>query len=98
MNALRMTGRIALITGGGGEIGSAIARRLSREGAKVTIADLDLAKAQKGASDIIASGGEALALQVDVGDAASAQEVVADAVKAFGGADHACQHCGGGHA
>ena len=85
MNALRMTGRIALITGGGGEIGSAIARRLSREGAKVAIADLDIAKAQKTASDISASGGEALAVQVDVGDAASAQEAVAGAVKAFGG-------------
>ena len=85
VNSLRMAGRIALITGGGGEIGSAIARRFSREGAKVAIADLDVTKARKTAADITASGGEALALQVDVGDAASAQEVVDRAFKAYGG-------------
>ena len=85
VSAQRMTGRIALITGGGGEIGSAIARRFSAEGARVAVADLDLAKAQKAAADIRAAGGEALALQVDVGDPLSAQAVVARTVEAYGG-------------
>ncbi len=85
MSAQRMTGRIALITGGGGEIGSAIARRFSAEGARVAVADLDLAKAEKAAADIRAAGGEALALQVDVGDPLSAQAAVARTVEAYGG-------------
>ena len=84
-SASRMAGRIALITGGGGEIGSAIARRFSAEGARVAVADLDLAKAEKAAADIRATGGEALALQVDVGDAKSAQLAVERTVEIFGG-------------
>ena len=80
----RLAERVALITGGGGEIGSAIARRFAQEGAKVAIADLDLSKSQAAAHAITASGGQAHALMVDVSDEGSAEAAVARTIDAFG--------------
>src|SRR5712691_5213859 len=80
----RMAERVALITGGGGEIGSAIARRFAQEGAKVAIADLDPAKSQAAARAITESGGEAHALAVDVSDETSAKAAVAQTIDTFG--------------
>ena len=42
----RFDGKVAIVTGGGGGIGAAICRRLSSEGARVVIADIDEAAAQ----------------------------------------------------
>jgi 2-hydroxycyclohexanecarboxyl-CoA dehydrogenase len=55
----RLNGRIALVTGGGGEIGGAISRLFAAEGAEVAVADLELAKAEAVARAIGASGGRA---------------------------------------
>jgi 2-hydroxycyclohexanecarboxyl-CoA dehydrogenase len=68
---VRLEGRKALVTGGAGGIGAAIARRLAAEGAQVTIGDLDLEQATKVAGDI--SG---LAIELDVTDLGSAQAAV----------------------
>jgi len=80
----KLTGGVALVTGGGGEIGGAIAHRFAREGASVAIADIVLGKAQTVAQSISAQGGKALALHVDIAEAASAQGSVAQTVAAFG--------------
>jgi len=80
----RLVGRVALITGGGGEIGGAIARRFAAEGALVAVADLDPAKAESVARAIAASGGRAQGFKVDVADEASAKDAVARAIAAFG--------------
>jgi NAD(P)-dependent dehydrogenase (short-subunit alcohol dehydrogenase family) len=77
----RLQDRVALITGGGGEIGSAIARRFAAEGALVAVADIEPAKAESVAKAI---GTGAQALVVDVADEASAQAAVARTVAAFG--------------
>jgi 2-hydroxycyclohexanecarboxyl-CoA dehydrogenase len=58
---MRLDGRVALITGGAGGIGSATASRLAAEGASVVVADLDLSGAQSVANEI-----GARAVQVDV--------------------------------
>src|SRR5260370_6593317 len=79
----RMEERVPLSTGGGGESGSAIARRFAQEGAKVAIADLDPVKSQRVARAIIASGGQAHALEVDVADDRSAKAAVAETIDAF---------------
>ena len=79
----RLAKHVALITGGGGEIGSAIARRFSEEGAAVAIADLDLDKSEATARSI-AGRGRAYALQVDVADPASAQAAVGRTIETFG--------------
>jgi NAD(P)-dependent dehydrogenase (short-subunit alcohol dehydrogenase family) len=83
-NTSRLAGRVALIAGGGGEIGSAIARRFADEGAEVAIADLDPAKSDATARAIIAGGGRSLALDVDVSETASAKAAVARTVATFG--------------
>ena len=79
----RLAQRVALVTGGGGEIGGAICRRFAAEGAEVAIADLDPAKSEAVAR-AIAGGGRALALEVDVADEASAKDVVERTVARFG--------------
>ena len=66
-------GRVAIVTGGGGAIGSAIARTLSESGARVVLADLDLAAAERAA----ATTPGATAIQLDVADRESCRRAVA---------------------
>jgi NAD(P)-dependent dehydrogenase (short-subunit alcohol dehydrogenase family) len=80
----RLDSRVALITGGGGEIGSAIARRFAAEGAAVAVADLDMAKSETAVQAILDRDGRAQALRVDVADEASARDAVARTIAAFG--------------
>jgi NAD(P)-dependent dehydrogenase (short-subunit alcohol dehydrogenase family) len=83
----RVTGKVALVTGAGGGIGAACARALAREGAAVAVADIDLAAAQRQAETIVAEGGRAIALQVDMGDEASVTAMIEATVQQLGGLD-----------
>jgi 3-hydroxybutyrate dehydrogenase len=69
-----LDGKVALITGAGGAIGSAIARALAADGASAVIADLDLSAAERIAESI--SG--ARAVQIDVANRESCRRVVAE--------------------
>jgi 2-hydroxycyclohexanecarboxyl-CoA dehydrogenase len=62
----RLNGKVAIVTGGGGGIGGATARRFAREGALVAVFDRNLAAAEKVAADIQQAGGRALALACDI--------------------------------
>ena len=77
--AMRLEGRIALVTGGASGIGAATARRLAAEGARVGIADLNEAGARSVASEI-----DGLAVHMDVADAGSARAGVAAIEEALG--------------
>jgi len=81
----RLAGKAALVTGGGGAIGGAIARLYAREGAKVLIADARADAAEAVALDIRNAGGTAEPRATDVSDPEQARAAVEDAVAAFGG-------------
>ncbi|XWN37587.1 MAG: SDR family oxidoreductase [Balneola sp.] len=66
-----MKDKIVLIVGGSGGIGSATAKRIAKEGAKVILAARNKSKAEEVAKQINDSGGEAFAIQVDATDQAS---------------------------
>lgn len=88
--------RRALITGAGGGIARASALRLAGQGVRIALTDLDLAAAQDAAQAVAAAGGEALALQADVTDAASVQTMTEEAAHAMGGIDILIT-CAGGY-
>ena len=74
---MSFAGSTAIVTGGASGIGLAISRRLGRDGAKVSVFDLDLALAEEAAQGIRDAGGEAIACQVDVSDRAQVDAAVA---------------------
>lgn len=82
-----MSGRVALVTGGGRGIGEASARRMVEYGAKVILADLNLEATQAVADDINANGGEARALEFNVADFDRIKEKVEEAKALFGRID-----------
>lgn len=92
-----LTGRTAVVTGGGSGIGRALCLLLGSRGARVHVADRDLAGAQAVAGDITAAGGQAQAHQVDVSDA-TAVEALADQVFADGPVHLLFNNAGIGHA
>src|SRR5881409_2332850 len=77
----RMRGKVALVTGAG--IGAATARRLAAEGARVACVDRMGERAKETARVISAAGGEALALETDVTDAAACERMVDQVVARF---------------
>jgi meso-butanediol dehydrogenase/(S,S)-butanediol dehydrogenase/diacetyl reductase len=83
----RLTGKTIVVTGGGSGIGAGISRGFAAEGANVVIADLNLEGAQKVADEIIATGGSAMAVQVDITDRAQVAAGIASAVAEFGRLD-----------
>lgn len=76
--------KVAIVTGAAGGIGSAVARRLSHEGAKVVVVDLDSNAAKRTAS---ALPGEAIAIGADVSQAADVAAYTTEAVARFGRID-----------
>jgi NAD(P)-dependent dehydrogenase (short-subunit alcohol dehydrogenase family) len=82
-----LTGRVALVTGGGAGLGAAICDELAAAGAAVAAADIRVEAAQSTADRIAKAGGRAMALALDVGNPAEAEDAVARAVEQFGRLD-----------
>lgn len=91
-----LTGRTAVVTGGGNGIGQGIALRLAEAGAAVVIADIDLEAARATAASI---GERAVGVRIDVSAESAGEDLVAAASEAFGGIDILVNNAGvGGHA
>ncbi|OIJ88978.1 dehydrogenase [Streptomyces sp. MUSC 14] len=88
MRNARFEGKVAVITGGSGGIGAAVARRLASEGAAVAIGyrgNKDAADAL--VDELAANGGRAIAVQADAADAEQTQALIDRVVTEFGRLD-----------
>jgi NAD(P)-dependent dehydrogenase (short-subunit alcohol dehydrogenase family) len=85
---VRLAGKVAVVTGGGRNVGEAIAVRFAQEGARVAVVDLDGERAQR-TVDLVEkeAPGAAVAVVCDVSDSASVQRMADAVIEAFGGVD-----------
>lgn len=90
----RLTGKVALITGGAGGCGLAASELFAREGAKVAILDLPHSDGAAVAKRINASGGSACFIVTDVSDAAQVKAAVEQVEQHFGAITVLMNHAG----
>ncbi|HTS14814.1 MAG TPA: SDR family NAD(P)-dependent oxidoreductase, partial [Candidatus Sulfotelmatobacter sp.] len=95
-DAFSLGGRVALVTGGGGAIGSALGVALAEAGARVALVGRTPATLDEAVRRVEAAGGEALACLADVTDEAASEAAVASAVERFGTVDIVVNAVGGG--
>jgi NAD(P)-dependent dehydrogenase (short-subunit alcohol dehydrogenase family) len=95
----RLAGKVAFITGGGGGIGSATARRFAQEGARVVVADIDVAAGEAAAKAARAaaanSGGDAHFIRCDVTERTSVVAAIAETVARYAKLDVLHTNAGG---
>jgi 7-alpha-hydroxysteroid dehydrogenase len=95
--AFSLTGRVAVVTGGGRGIGAGIARVLADAGAAVSLVSRSPADAEAVAKEIRAAGGRALACPADVTDFTQLPRVIKETVAEFGTLDILVNCAGGGY-
>jgi NAD(P)-dependent dehydrogenase (short-subunit alcohol dehydrogenase family) len=83
----RLTGKVAVVVGGANGIGAASSRRLAAEGARVVVADIDIAAAVRVAESISAGGASAHPMACDIAQETSVGELFEEASRVFGGVD-----------
>ncbi len=93
----RLDGRVALVAGGAGGMGSAVARRFAADGARVAVADYRIEAAEAVASEITAAGSEAMPVPLDVTEPDAWQAAVEQVESRFGSLTTMCYLAGGNH-
>ena len=84
---LGLTGKVALVTGSGRNVGRAVALRFAAEGAKVVINDINAERAESVAKEIRDAGGQAIAAPVDITQEDQVRKMVEQATAALGPVD-----------
>jgi NAD(P)-dependent dehydrogenase (short-subunit alcohol dehydrogenase family) len=84
---MKLKDKVAVVTGGGSGIGRAICQSFVREGAAVVVVDQDAEGAEKVKQELINAGGKASVFVGDVQRPETNRDMVAHAVKTFGGLD-----------
>jgi 3-oxoacyl-[acyl-carrier protein] reductase len=84
---LGLRGKTALVLGGGGGLGRAIAASLAHEGASVAVADIDQNAVDQSVRDIESAGAKALGLRWDLGDLTQIAPRVAEVTRDLGSVD-----------
>jgi 3-oxoacyl-[acyl-carrier protein] reductase len=93
---MKLEGKTAVVTGGGRDIGRAVAEKLTSEGANVAINYFSSPRgADEAVEAITAQGGRAIAVQGDLNNKVDAEALVQAAVDAFGGVDILVNNAGG---
>jgi 2-deoxy-D-gluconate 3-dehydrogenase len=87
MNRFDLNGRVAIVTGGNGGIGLAMAKGLAEAGAAVLVAGRSADKNEHAVGEIVAGGGQAASLVADLLDESSGARLVEEAVAGFGRVD-----------
>ena len=83
----RLSGKVALVTGGSSGIGRSAAVLFAREGAKVVIADIDVPGGEETVSKVAAEGGEARFMKTDISEAAEVEALMRTVVGQYGRLD-----------
>jgi gluconate 5-dehydrogenase len=96
LDVFSLDGRVALIPGGGGAIGSAMAAALAGAGARVAVVDVTEERAEATAAKLREAGADVLALGADVTAEADCERIVAATVERFGRLDVIVNCVGGG--
>jgi NAD(P)-dependent dehydrogenase (short-subunit alcohol dehydrogenase family) len=89
-----LAGKIGVVTGGGSGIGRGICRALAHAGARVVVADVDIAAAERVAASLCEAGASARAEAVDVSDLDSVKRLADATVAADGAVDLVCNNAG----
>jgi 3-oxoacyl-[acyl-carrier protein] reductase len=92
---LGIRNKTALVTGGGGGLGRAIAVALAREGVNVVLADINAAALDTAASAVQATGAQALTLEWDIGDLSVVDARIGAIEERFGPVDILINNTGG---
>lgn len=91
---MQLSGRVAVVTGGGSGIGRALCLALAEHCAAVVVADLDEEAAQAVAEEVVAAGAGALSVACDVGDPMQVDGLLHLAVERFGTVHLVCNNAG----
>ena len=94
---MRLTDKVAIVTGGGSGFGEGIARRFAAEGAAVVVNDINEAGGRRVAGAIAEQGGRALFVHADVAKAADVKRMVSQALAAYGRLDIMVNNAGFTH-
>ena len=90
----QFTDKVALVTGAASGIGRTSAQFYAREGAKVSVSDIDEVGGQETVKLIKQAGGEAFFIKTDVSNPADCEKLIRQTVEKYGRLDFACNNAG----